>query len=172
MTVLDAIAAPRRPFLAAQTQAVLDRGIEIDRWVRRHKGGFHRVLVDAVCFGTGTWRRNPDARWWSEGFGLDTLLPLQAKILASAALLVRPGGRLDYATCSLLGEENEAQVEGFMAAFPGWRVVPVGEVAEGVGSAHAEYLALTPARHGTDGLFAAGMERRGVPDDVWASSTH
>ena len=135
---------------------------ETDRWVKRHRGGFDRVLVDAPCSGTGTWRRNPDARWRTLGAGLETLVPQQGKILASAARLVKPGGRLVYATCSMLPEENEAQVAGFLAAHPGWRVVPVGQLGmAGVGSAHSEFLALTPARHGTDGFFAAVMEREG-----------
>jgi 16S rRNA (cytosine967-C5)-methyltransferase len=131
---------------------------EIDRWVKRHKGGFDRVLVDAPCSGTGTWRRNPDARW-REGSGLDTLLPLQAKIVASAARLVKPGGRLVYATCSLLAKENEAQVEGFLAAHPGWRVVPVWEMGSASGDGARVYPSLTPGRDGTDGFFGAVMER-------------
>lgn len=133
---------------------------ETDRWVKRHKGGFDRVLVDAPCSGTGTWRRNPDARWRVLGPGLDALLPLQARILASAARLVKPGGRLVYATCSLLAEENEEQVAAFLAAHPAFRVVPLSEVAPQIqGSAHPDYLALTPARHDTDGFFAAVLQR-------------
>ena len=133
---------------------------ETDKWVKRHKGLYDRVLVDAPCSGTGTWRRNPDARWRTLGAGLETLVPEQAAILASAARLVKPGGRLVYATCSLLPAENEAQVEAFLDAHPGFRVVAVRAVAPGLtASAHPEYLALTPARHGTDGFFAAVMER-------------
>ena len=137
---------------------------ETDRWVKRHKGGFDRVLVDAPCSGTGTWRRNPDARWRTDGSGLETLLPLQARILASAARLVKPGGRLVYATCSLLPEENEGQVETFLAAHPAFRVVPLRESAPHiVGSVHPDHLSLTPARHGTDGFFAAVMIRDAAP---------
>ncbi|MCW6509219.1 RsmB/NOP family class I SAM-dependent RNA methyltransferase [Lichenifustis flavocetrariae] len=133
---------------------------ETDRWVKRHRGLYDRVLVDAPCSGTGTWRRNPDARWRTLEAGLETLLPQQARILASAARLVKPGGRLVTATCSLLPDENEAQVEAFPAAHPGFRVVPVRVVApEVTGSAHPDHLALTPARHDTDGFFAAVMER-------------
>lgn len=133
---------------------------ERDKWVKRHKGGFDRVLIDAPCSGTGTWRRNPDARWRTEDAGFETLLPLQASILDSAARLVKPGGRLVYATCSLLSEENEAQVEAFLAGHPEFRVVPVGDVApEITDSAHGDYLSLTPARHDTDGFFAAVMVR-------------
>ena len=137
---------------------------ETDRWVKRHKGGFDRVLVDAPCSGTGTWRRNPDARWRTpEEQGLDNLLSLQARILASAARLVKPGGRLVYATCSLMPEENEDQVAAFLAAHPAFRVLPLREAAPQLTtSAHADYLSLTPARHDTDGFFAAVMLREGT----------
>lgn len=133
---------------------------ESDRWVKRHKGGFDRVLVDAPCSGTGTWRRNPDARWRAPELGLEKLVALQARILASAARLVKPGGRLVYATCSVLSEENEAQVATFLAAHPAFRVVPLHEAAPDLtGVAHADNLSLTPARHGTDGFFASVLQR-------------
>lgn len=141
---------------------------EHDPWVKKHKAGFDRVLVDAPCSGTGTWRRNPDSRWKHLGPGLEALLPLQASILASAARLARPGGRVIYATCSLLPDENERQIEGFLAAYPDFRLVDYGEVwsrVAGVGvlpPCQGPYLALTPAQHGTDGFFAAVMERKGV----------
>lgn len=137
---------------------------ERDRWVKRHKGAFDRVLVDAPCSGTGTWRRNPDARWRVLGAGLDNLLPLQGSILASAARLVKPGGRLVYATCSMLHEENEEQVAAFLAAHPDFRVVTLREAAPQLtDSAHPDYLSLTPARHDTDGFFAAVMRRDTAP---------
>jgi len=142
---------------------------ESDRWVKRHKGAFDRVLVDAPCSGTGTWRRNPDARWRTQGLGLETLVPLQARILASAARLVKPGGRLVYATCSLLAEENEAQVAAFLAAHPQFRAVPLAEAAPQLAGladaegAPADHLALTPARHDTDGFFAAVLRRDAAP---------
>ncbi len=119
------------------------------------------MLIDAPCSGTGTWRRNPDARWRApEEKGLEGLVALQARILASAARLVRPGGRLVYATCSLLIEENEAQVAAFLSGHPEFTIVPVADVApEVTGSAHPAFLSLTPARHGTDGFFAAVMQR-------------
>ncbi len=137
---------------------------ESDPWVKRHKGTFDRVLVDAPCSGTGTWRRNPDGRWKHLGPNLENLLLLQAKILASAARLVKPGGRLVYATCSLLMEENEAQIEGFLAAHPDFQLVRVSEVLkETIPNTPCPspdpYLVLTPARHNTDGFFGAVMER-------------
>jgi 16S rRNA (cytosine967-C5)-methyltransferase len=133
---------------------------ETDRWVKRHKGGFDRVLIDAPCSGTGTWRRNPDARWRAPEMGLDNLVALQARILASAARLVKPGGRLVYATCSMLPEENEAQVADFLATTPAFRAVPLQIAAPRLSRmAEGEYLSLTPARHETDGFFAAVLQR-------------
>jgi len=138
---------------------------ESDPWVKRHKASFDRVLVDAPCSGTGTWRRNPDSRWNMLAPNLENLTGLQGKILASAARLVKPGGRLIYATCSLLPEENEEQVEKFLAAHPDFTVLPFETVvADKLPSTHAQYLALTPARHRTDGFFAAVMERKAAPN--------
>jgi 16S rRNA (cytosine967-C5)-methyltransferase len=117
-----------------------------DKWTKRRAGSFDRVLVDAPCTGTGTWRRNPDARLRLSETDLAELLPKQAAILDQAASLVRTGGRLVYATCSLLSEENEDQVTAFLARHPGFIQV--------------DALSLTPARHGTDGFFAAVLERR------------
>lgn len=137
---------------------------ETDRWIKRHKGGFDRVLIDAPCSGTGTWRRNPDARWRAPDLGLDNLVALQARILASAARLVKPGGRLVYATCSMLTEENEAQVAKFLQGHPAFRVVPLPMAAPDLsGVAEGDYLSLTPARHDTDGFFAAVLQREAAP---------
>ncbi|HRJ61886.1 MAG TPA: RsmB/NOP family class I SAM-dependent RNA methyltransferase [Azospirillaceae bacterium] len=137
---------------------------ERDPWVKRHKGKFDRVLVDAPCSGAGTWRRNPDSRWRPLGPGLAELVPLQAKILDSAARLVKPGGRLVYATCSLLWDENAGQVAAFLETHPEFEVLPIAQVwaEEGLGAPPCDgpYLALTPARHGADGFFAAVMTRK------------
>lgn len=135
-----------------------------DPWVKRHKGHFDRVLVDAPCSGTGTWRRNPDSRWRLLGPGLDQLVPLQGEILASAGRLVKPGGRLIYATCSLLAEENEDQIARFLAEHPDFAPLPIAELwpsVIGAGPAPVEgpWLRLTPARHDTDGFFAAVLVR-------------
>lgn len=135
---------------------------ETDRWVKRHKEGFGRVLVDAPCSGTGTWRRNPDARWRPfEEEGLDQLVLLQGRILASAARLVKPGGRLVYATCSLLQVENEDQITAFLAARPDFRIVPLRSIFGDLPSDHPDHLSLTPAQHRTDGFFAAVLQRDG-----------
>ncbi|WP_207478393.1 RsmB/NOP family class I SAM-dependent RNA methyltransferase [Arenibaculum pallidiluteum] len=137
---------------------------ERDPWVKRHKLRFDCVLVDAPCTGTGTWRRNPDSKWRPLGPGLSELVPIQAEILDSAARLVRPGGRLVYATCSMLPDENEDQVARFAETHPEFEVVPLPEVwAAALGSAapcDGPYLSLSPARHDTDGFFAAALRRR------------
>ena len=135
---------------------------ENDKWVKRSAGQFDRVLVDAPCSGTGVWRRNPDARWKQLGPGLAELLPLQARILSSAARLVKPGGRLVYATCSLLPDENQLQVEKFLAEHSDFKLLPAQQAC--TPDMHlpdtGDYMNLSPARHGTDGFFAAVMERR------------
>ena len=137
---------------------------ERDAWVKRHASGFDRVFVDAPCLGIGSWRRNPDGKWRTTPNDLAELLPRQRDILESAARLVRPGGRVIYVTCSLLREENEAQAESFLASTPDFALYPAGRAwAETVGGRSpggADYLRLTPARHGTDGFFVAQFERR------------
>ena len=136
---------------------------ERDPWVKRHAKGFDRVFVDAPCLGIGTWRRNPDAKWRSTPEDLAELIVRQRDILASAARLVKPGGRLIYATCSLLREENEDQAEALVAANPDFAPYPAARAwAETVGGAcpAGDYLRLTPARHGTDGFFVALFERK------------
>jgi len=141
---------------------------ENDAWVKRHAGGFERVLVDAPCTGVGTWRRNPDAKWKLTPDYVKELVDLQHRILASAARLVKPGGRLIYATCSLLPEENETQIEGFLAQHADFAVLPIADVwRDSIGShkyagpcpAADNYLRLTPAQHGTDGFFVAVLQR-------------
>ncbi|MGB4101922.1 MAG: RsmB/NOP family class I SAM-dependent RNA methyltransferase [Alphaproteobacteria bacterium] len=136
---------------------------ESDPWIKRHKGTFDRVLVDAPCGGSGTWRRNPDARWKQLGPGLVELVPLQQRILTSAARLVKPGGRLVYATCSLLDAENVAQIEAFLAAHADFKLLPYAESWQAAGGGDlpcaGDYLRLTPAQHDTDGFFAAVMVR-------------
>jgi 16S rRNA (cytosine967-C5)-methyltransferase len=136
---------------------------EQDKWVKHHAHSFDRVLVDAPCLGTGTWRRNPDAKWKAQPQDLTELVLRQQQILRSAARLVRPGGRLVYVTCSLLRDENAAQAEAFLSAERDFALVPASRVwAETIGGAVSggeNYLFLTPARHGTDGFFVAIFER-------------
>lgn len=137
---------------------------ESDKWIKRSAAGFDRVLVDAPCTGTGTWRRNPDAKWQLGETDLMELVERQRAILASAARLVKPGGRLVYATCSILPEEDEGQVATFLAAHPDFTPVPVPALwADLVGTpcpVDGPWLRLSPLSHGTDGFFAAVMERK------------
>lgn len=136
-----------------------------DKWAKRRAGTFDRVLVDAPCTGTGTWRRNPDARLRLTERDLAELLPKQAGILALASRLVRKSGRLVYATCSVLPEENEAQVSAFLTAHPDFTVVPIAQAWAEAGvlplpaPSAGPFLMLSPRRHGTDGFFAAVLER-------------
>lgn len=140
---------------------------ERDRWVKKQKGKFDRVLVDAPCSGIGAWRRNPDARW--RDVDLDTLTALQDRILESAARLPKPGGRLIYATCSMLPAENEDRIARLLTQLPDFDVVPVGRVwNEVLGTecpVSGDYLHLSPASTGTDGFFAAILERRETAHD-------
>jgi 16S rRNA (cytosine967-C5)-methyltransferase len=140
---------------------------ERDKWVKRHAGGFDRVLVDAPCLGIGTWRRNPGDKWRVTPENLADLIVRQQEILRGAARLVRPGGRLIYATCSVLHEEDETQAEAFLAAEPEFSVVPAArawnETIGGPSPGGERYLRLTPARHGTDGFFVAIFERQPCP---------
>jgi 16S rRNA (cytosine967-C5)-methyltransferase len=132
-----------------------------DKWTKRQAGKFDVVLVDAPCTGTGTWRRNPDARLRLTETDLAELTVKQAAILDEAQRLVKPGGALIYATCSMLGAENEDQITAFLHRQPGFRVTPVGETFPAY--LRGEYLRLSPARDGTDGFFACRMERTVTP---------
>ncbi len=133
---------------------------ERDTKVKRLAGKFDRVLVDAPCSGLGTLRRNPDLKWRQSMQSVAELVHKQAAILAAAATLVKPGGRLVYATCSLLPEENEAVVEAFLADRPAFRALDTGSLAatRDMPSTGGPWLRLDPVRHGTDGFFAAVME--------------
>lgn len=148
-------------------------GPENRKWLKRQGGAFDRVLVDAPCTGTGTWRRNPDGRWTLTPQDLAELVPKQAEILDAAARLVKPGGGLIYATCSVLPAENEHQIEGFLARHADFAVVPVGELWRDLlqteppaDLAASRYLRLSPLRHGTDGFFAAALVRKPAPTQV------
>ncbi len=132
---------------------------ENDKWVKRQRQRFDRVLVDAPCSGTGTWRRNPDAKWKLRPEGIEELVALQQRILNSASVLVRPGGLLIYATCSLLPQENEQVVDAFLKSHPMFAPVPLEEIWQKTISdtppCPGPWLRLSPATHGTDGFFAA-----------------
>jgi len=135
---------------------------ERDSHVKRLAGKIDRVLVDAPCSGFGTLRRNPDLKWRQTSAGMDELAAKQARILAAAATMVKTGGRIVYATCSVLPEENEAIVDGFVATHPQFEL---GNAAQELAKADialdtGPLLKLYPHRHGCDGFFAAVLERK------------
>lgn len=134
---------------------LLDAGRESDAlgdWV----GQADAVLVDAPCSGTGTWRRNPEARWRLTPAEVARLAALQQRLLGLAATLVRPGGRLVYVVCSLLDAEGADRIDAFLGDHPGWSAVPP---ALGAGHARGAGLRLSPQFDGCDGFFVARLER-------------
>lgn len=142
-------------------------------WEADNAGAFDRVLVDAPCTGSGTWRRHPEQKKRLTPERLDELIAAQDDVLEGAAKLVRPGGpsgaggRLIYATCSLLREENEERIAAFLARHPDFRALPIAGVwAETLKDVPCpdtalagDFLRLTPRLHGTDGFFVAVLER-------------
>lgn len=135
---------------------------ENDTHVKRLAGKCDRVLVDAPCSGLGTLRRNPDLKWRQTPQSVAELTQKQAAILAAAAKLLKPGGRLVYATCSLLQEENEAIVDAFLTEHPAFARKPVRELLASQGidvDLEGDDLRLLPHVHGTDGFYAAVLER-------------
>ena len=145
---------------------------ERDERIKRLASKIDRVLVDAPCSGLGTLRRNPDLKWRQSAKAVEELTAKQAAILESAARLLKPGGRLVYATCSILPQENEAIVEAFGAAHPDFVPLDAGDVLQqlkvegaqslcsGGASGHG-YLRLWPHLHQTDGFFAAIWTKKG-----------
>lgn len=140
---------------------------ERDDRIKRLAGKIDRVIVDAPCSGLGTLRRNPDLKWRQSPESVGELTAKQAAILASAARLVKPGGRIVYATCSLLEAENEGIAAAFTAAHKDFRPVAVGALLEelkvpqaaSLCSADGQFLRLWPHRHHTDAFFAAAWEK-------------
>jgi 16S rRNA (cytosine967-C5)-methyltransferase len=135
---------------------------ENDVRVKRLAGKIDRVLVDAPCTGLGTLRRNPDLKWRQSPQALEELSRKQAAILRAAANLVKPGGRLVYATCSPLEEENENIVAAFLAERSDFAKLDCQELLlqHGIALETGEYFRLLPHLHGTDGFFAAAMQRK------------
>jgi len=135
---------------------------ENDIRVKRLNGKIDRVLVDAPCSGLGTLRRNPDLKWRQTAAGVTELTRKQISILSSAARLLKPGGRLVYATCSILAAENEEIVAAFLAAHPEFKQISAQEVLrqERIEIACGETFRLLPHRHGTDGFYAVVLERQ------------
>ena len=144
---------------------------ERDDRIKRLAGKIDRVLVDAPCSGLGTLRRNPDLKWRQTPQAVEEMTVKQAAILASAARLLKPGGRLVYATCSILRQENEAIAEAFSAAHPDFQPLDAGELLTGIkveraaslcvgGENGLRYLRLWPHLHQTDGFFAAIWQKK------------
>lgn len=123
-----------------------------DKWLKRQKERFDRILVDAPCSGSGTWRRNPDQKWNISPQDIQELTELQTNLLQLAAPLLKRGGILVHATCSLLCEENEDVANGFLERNPNFECVPCG--LEG-----AQFLSLSPFKNNTDGFFAAKFQK-------------
>ena len=155
---------------------------ERDAKIKRLAGKIDRVLVDAPCSGLGTLRRNPDVKWRQKVDAVAEMQVKQASIMDGAARLLKGGGRLVYATCSLLDEENEFIVQQFLAAHPEFDLVPMSQVLaeQKIELEMGDYLKLLPHKHQTDGFFAAVLQRkpiekkapREVPaDDADADST-
>ena len=117
------------------------------------------VLVDVPCTGTGTFRRHPDARWRLKASDLAVLPATQRAILRAAATAVRPGGLLIYSTCSLELEENDEQVERFLAEHPDWTLEPPPEGVVPASVLDGGCLRVLPQLHATDGAFAARFRR-------------
>jgi 16S rRNA (cytosine967-C5)-methyltransferase len=117
------------------------------------------VLVDVPCTGTGTFRRHPDARWRLKVSDLAVMAALQRAIVRAAARVVKPGGLLVYSTCSLEPEENDAQVESFLAEHREFTLEPPPDGAVPAAVLDAGRLRVLPQRHGTDGAFAARLRR-------------
>jgi 16S rRNA (cytosine967-C5)-methyltransferase len=128
------------------------------------------VLIDAPCTGTGTWRRNPDAKWRMRPGALEVRLKDQIEVLDRAAPLVKPGGRIAYITCSVLPAENDEQVRAFVARHPEFAVVPPAQTLEVLGDKAADFAAatrqsaegllMTPRRTATDGFFVSILRRQ------------
>ena len=134
---------------------------ENDIGVKRLGGKIDRVLVDAPCSGLGTLRRNPDLKWRQSPQTVAELTLKQAAILRAAARLLKPGGRLVYATCSLLAEENQDIVSAFLAEHDNFTLLNCSDILkqQQIELDTGPYLQLWPQLHGTDGFFAAVMER-------------
>lgn len=140
---------------------------EKDNRVKRLQGKFDRVLIDAPCSGTGTFRRNPDLKWRLSPAEMDRINDIQKNILEEASKLVKAGGRLVYATCSMIRRENQDVVEAFLAAHPEWHLVPALEVLAQQGitfdpeaaKRFGDYFQMLPHVHNTDGFFAAVLVR-------------
>ena len=138
---------------------------ENDAKIKRLAGKIDRVLVDAPCSGLGTLRRNPDLKWRQTPESVRELVAKQTSILQSASRLVKANGRLVYATCSLLQQENQHIIEAFLSANPQWELLPARDALQAQkidvpAAAGSPYLQLLPHQHDSDGFFAAVLVRK------------
>ncbi len=135
---------------------------ERDAKIKRLAGKIDRVLVDAPCSGMGTLRRNPDVKWRQQEGAIAEMHDKQVAILDGAARLVKGGGRLVYATCSFLNEENDDVAAAFVASHPDFELVPMSKILaeQKIALDMGDYLKLLPHKHQTDGFFAAVFERK------------
>jgi 16S rRNA (cytosine967-C5)-methyltransferase len=153
----------RRRARRAGLSNVAAREVRGSEWPSEARlGGWDRVLVDAPCSGMGTLRRNPEARWRLTAKTVDSFPAQQLSLMVTYAPLVAPGGRLIYATCTIMRRENEGVVERFLAERPDFVLMPLKDIwgkerAGRVGDGN--YLKVLPHRHGTDGFFAAVLRR-------------
>jgi 16S rRNA (cytosine967-C5)-methyltransferase len=132
-------------------------------------GHIDLVLIDAPCTGTGTWRRNPDAKWRMRPGALEQRMKAQGEVLDRAASLVKPGGRIAYVTCSVLVEENGDQVQAFLGRHKDFALAPPAEVVKALGERASDFLQaalmsdegllMTPRRTQTDGFFVSLLVR-------------
>ncbi len=134
---------------------------ENDTRIKRLAGKLDRVLIDAPCSGLGTLRRNPDLKFRQTPATLASLTQTQASLIRAGAKMLKPGGRLVYATCSLLDAENQVIVANFLAEHPEFRLLPARDIlaSQRIPLDTGEYLSLSPGTHGTDGFFAAVLEK-------------
>ncbi|MFN3470682.1 MAG: RsmB/NOP family class I SAM-dependent RNA methyltransferase [Novosphingobium sp.] len=144
----------RRAGVLAQVR-LLDPGREAEMLADWH-GRADAVMIDAPCSGTGTWRRNPEARWRLDPAAIERYCRMQARVLDVGAGLVRPGGRLTYVVCSLLDAEGADRIDAFLAANTGWEPATQSLSA---GAPHRKGWRLVPFRDGTDGFFFATLRR-------------
>lgn len=161
---LDALKARARRADARniQTRRLPSSGDKRTRMLGKFAGAMDRVIVDAPCSGSGTWRRHPDLKWRLTPDALANHQARQIELLSEGAAATRPGGRLVYMTCSILAEENDDVVAAFLEHAEGWALLDTGPLCpaplESAPATHPEALQLTPARHQTDGFFVAVLK--------------
>ena len=144
-------------------EGVRSLAVPADQAPEELKNWADRVLIDAPCSGTGTWRRSPDMRWRTSPETIAVYTREQDKLLDTAATMLRAGGRIIYAVCSVLESEGRARVEAFLARYPDFQRLPIADILGPELIARLgcdEDLVLTPKRHNMDGMYGAVLTRR------------